>query len=59
MKVLSIIKYTFSMVGVALPSGAVTSYRNINNFLKEAVPDGYRCDGGCTLITSLPRAGRL
>ncbi|CAI8925502.1 Secreted protein [Pseudomonas sp. IT-P218] len=57
MKVLS--KYMFSMVGIDLPLSAVTSCRNINDYLKEAVPDGYRCDGGCTLITSLPRAGRL
>lgn len=38
MKVLFIIKYTFSIVGVALLLGAVSSYKNTNGFLKEAVP---------------------
>ncbi|MDZ5435197.1 DUF3592 domain-containing protein [Pseudomonas fluorescens] len=38
MKTLSIIKYVFSFVGVALLSGAVTSYKNTNDFLKEVVP---------------------
>jgi len=38
MKTLSIIKYVFSFVGVAFLLGAVTSYKNTSDFLREVVP---------------------